>query len=149
MIAPTTVANNFLVRGLKENIEITPLKLQKLVYFLYATYLKATDEKLFSEPFETWTKGPVVPSIYAAFSTYGKKPIKTLALNSQSISFMVAEKGIFKKCIDTVWLTYKALSGEELSDLTHKPGTAWSKAKKDAKIVLEDADIVFDGIAIA
>ena len=70
VIAPIYVANNFLTRGRKDDIDISPLKLQKLIYFLYKDYLKRTGELLFTERFETWKRGPVIPSIYVEFSAY-------------------------------------------------------------------------------
>ena len=132
MITAVYVANNFLRRGKADEIEITPLKLQKLIYFLYKDYLKRTNDMLFSEPFETWTLGPVVPSVYAEFSSYGKNAIQTYAKDSQGNSYIVTEQGIFKECIDKVWRQCKNFKGEELSSITHQEGTAWTKAK-DAK----------------
>ena len=141
MISPCYVANNFIEKALKENISITPLKLQKLVYFLYRSYLVATNNQLFTERFETWTYGPVVPSLYSEFNSYGDRTIKTFAKDSQENIFMVNETGIFKKCIDDVWENYKDYSGMELSRITHKPGTAWSKAKSNNCLYLNDEDI--------
>ena len=94
LITAVCVANNFLKRGKAENIEITPLKLQKLIYFLYADYLKRSNDELFSERFETWTLGPVVPSVYDEFRSYGKKPIATYASDSLGNSYIVTEQGI-------------------------------------------------------
>lgn len=140
MVSPMHVANNLLLRGQSEKVDITPLKLQKLIYFLYKDYLKKTGEPLFSEQFETWTFGPVVPSIYAEFSSYGKKPIRTFARDSRGKSFMVTESGTFGMSLDKVWGIYGRLSGETLSRLTHKEGTAWSKAKdrKSNYLTIED-----------
>lgn len=141
LIAPIFVANNFLKRGHDDEIEITPLKLQKLVYFLYREYLKRTDELLFSERFETWTRGPVVPSIYAEFSSYGGNPIKTYATDSQGNCFIVKENGVFKECIEKTWKDYSHYSGGVLSGITHRDGTAWSKAKEKKSKYLDIEDI--------
>lgn len=149
LITPIFVANNFIKRGLSENIEITPLKLQKLVYFLYATYLRASGQRLFTETFETWSKGPVAPSIYAEFGSYGDKPVKTLARDSQGIAYTVREEGLFKKCFDTVWGKYKDETGEYLSNLTHQAGTAWTKAHEKESPYLEDEEIALDGTELA
>lgn len=140
MIAPVYVANNFLVRGREDGIEITPLKLQKLVYFLFKYYLKITGNALFSERFETWKYGPVVPSIYAEFNSYGSSPIKSFAVDSQDKCYIVRESGVFKECLDSVWEQYGRCSATTLSDLTHRTGTAWSKAKErqDRYIDIED-----------
>ena len=97
MISAVNTANNFIRRSKQEDIAITPLKLQKLVYFLYKQYLQSTKCKLFSEQFETWKYGPVVPSIYTEFSSYGNDPIKSYAQDSQGNCFVVEEKGSLKK----------------------------------------------------
>lgn len=141
LITPVFVANNFLRRGRSENVSITPLKLQKLVYFLYREYLKRTGELLFSERFETWKYGPVVPSIYAEFSSYGDKEIKSYACDSRGKCFAVTEDGVFKESIDKVWGIYGRHSGEKLSALTHKDGTAWSKAKEKQQKYLDLDDV--------
>ncbi len=142
LVAPTIVANNFIKKAQEDDIEdLTPVKLQKLVYFLYRSYLKTTGKKLFSERFETWKYGPVIPSIYAEFNSYGKDPIKTYAQDSQGIIYTVVEKGDFSKCIDDVWRDYKNMSGAQLTELTHQSGTAWSIAKDNEKHFLEDEDI--------
>lgn len=141
MIAPVFVANNFLKRGQSEGIDITPLKLQKLVYFLYKEYLKRTGNTLFTEQFETWKKGPVVPSIYTEFSSYGKMPIRTFATDSRGKCFIVTESGVFKECIDQVWRVYGNYSAATLSELTHTEGSAWSVAKEQGRRYLNIEDI--------
>ena len=141
MVAPVYVANNFLRRGKDEGIEITPLKLQKLVYFLYKEYLKQTGEPLFSEQFETWKYGPVVPSIYTEFNSCGSCAIKGFAIDSQGKSYIVRETGVFAECIEKIWSAYKYCSGETLSSLTHREGTAWTKAKEKKARFLSDDDI--------
>lgn len=141
LISPAHVANNFIKRGLDEDIDITPLKLQKLVYFLFVDYLKKTGDKLFNERFETWSKGPVIPSLYTEFSSYGWKPIKTFAEDSQGKSYAVVETGAFKESIDVVWNKFKDYSGNTLSDITHRENTAWSKAKEREEQYLRDEDI--------
>ena len=54
-VDPLIISNNILSIAYKENIKITPMKLQKLLYFVYRDYLKETNEPLFSERLEVWT----------------------------------------------------------------------------------------------
>lgn len=141
LLTPNVIANNFIKKSLDENIPITPLKLQKLVYFLYAKYLKETNKKLFTERFETWKYGPVIPSIYAEFNSYKDKPIKTMSKDSTGKSYTASEIDEFGKCIDEIWETYKNYTGSALSAMTHESGTAWTKAKEESSLYLKDEDI--------
>ena len=46
------------------DILISPLKLQKLLYFSYGIHLKLGGSKLDYLDFEAWTYGPVIPEVY-------------------------------------------------------------------------------------
>lgn len=141
MISSVYVANNILKKGLENDVDVTPLKLQKLVYFVYKAYLKKTGRELFSEPFETWTHGPVAPSIYVEFNSYGDRPIKSFASDSQGRCYIVTETGCFKECLDKVWDEYSEYSGTSLSEFTHQKGMAWTKAKEKGQRYLDVGDI--------
>lgn len=41
-----------------------PVKIQKILYFLYLEYLKEKKKKLFEEEFEAWVYGPVLRRVY-------------------------------------------------------------------------------------
>ena len=111
-----------------------------MIYFLYKEYLKRTNEELFSERFETWKYGPVLPSVYFEFSSFGKETITRFARDSQNNVMLVEESGIFKEVLDTVWSKYKDFSGQTLSEMTHKPDSAWTKAcnKRSYFLTIED-----------
>ena len=141
MITPVIVANNLIKRAMKEHKDITPLKLQKLIYFLYKEYLQTTGKALFTEPFETWQYGPVVPSVYYEFSSFDKSPITKFARDSKGIVKIVVEQGKFKEAFDKVWERYSDYSGEYLSNKTHTQGSAWDKAYNGRRPYLEVEDI--------
>lgn len=128
MIFPTYVANNFLHRAFTQNVPVTPMKLQRLVYFLYKEYYKRTGELMFSEQFQTWSTGPVLPSLYAKFSCYGTEKIRNYARDSKGKVWSVTETRIFKESIDKVWTLYANHSGVTLSQLFMSENTAWCKA---------------------
>lgn len=50
---------------------VTPLKLQKILYYVYTTYLKRHDKPLFADNFEKWQYGPVVTEVYHTFKMHG------------------------------------------------------------------------------
>ncbi|MDE7413632.1 MAG: DUF4065 domain-containing protein [Muribaculaceae bacterium] len=47
---------------------ISPLKLQKLLYYCQAWHYTIFNEPLFDEDIEAWAHGPVVPSQYSRFA---------------------------------------------------------------------------------
>ena len=82
MVIAIHVGNSILMRAFIENIDITPMKLQKLIYFTYQMYLKETDIPLFDERFETWKYGPVISSVYNVETTMQVKK-KNITLKRQ------------------------------------------------------------------
>ncbi len=54
-----------------EEQKVSPLKLQNLLYFLYAYALAEWNKKLWSDNFEKWVIGPVIPEIYYDYSKNG------------------------------------------------------------------------------
>jgi len=50
---------------------VSNLKLQKLLYYLQGFHLAVFDKELFSEDFEAWQYGPVVPEVYHNFKEFG------------------------------------------------------------------------------
>jgi len=127
-VAPTTVCNNILQRALEEHIDVTPMKLQKLLYFVSCEYIKKTNTPLFREEFEVWKYGPVLPSVYSVFSSYGKEPILSYAKDAKGISYIVDEDEApaLKASIETIWQTFKNWNAVALSQITHREGSAWS-----------------------
>mgnify|MGYP002616320479 CR=1 FL=1 len=143
MVTALNVGNNLLQRGFAEKIDITPMKLQKLVYFIYRDYLQKTGKALFNERFETWKYGPVCPSIYKAFKQYGSNAIRDYVYEPGENCYLTVNENsspIFKKIIDDVWNENKYYDGIYLSSLTHREGTAWKKAYDNQSQYLLDAD---------
>lgn len=140
MLNTQTIANTFILLGFDENIKISPMKLQKLTYFLYKEYLKNTGLPLFSEPFEKWQYGPVLPSLYYEFNSFGANPITRFARNAKGQAEIIDLnfQSDLSKAVKRVWKIYKNYSAIELSSLTHQKNTAWDKAEN---IKLSDEDI--------
>ena len=140
MLNTQTVANTFIMLGFNDGISITPMKLQKLVYLLYKAYLQKTDTPLFQEKFSKWKYGPVLPSLYYEFQSFGASPITKFARNASGAINVIDLDAISPAAtaIMVVWNKYKKYSAVELSRFTHRAGGAWSKADYG---VLNDEDI--------
>lgn len=151
MITALNVSNNFLSKGFKEDIDITPMKLQKMLYFVYRDYLKKTNKCIFNDRFETWKYGPVIPEVYDTFKKYKARPIKKFHYEPDgktALGVELSKAPIFEEVFNDVWDKCKGLSGTYLSNLTHKDGSAWKKAFEEGRIYLSDDDILKEEISI-
>lgn len=72
---PSRVADYFLNLGNETGSLITPLKLQKLVYYAQAWHLALYDSALFDDEFEAWVHGPVVRSLWEEYRGFEWRPI--------------------------------------------------------------------------
>ncbi len=125
MYASAAIANYFLTKGKDDNKPLSPMKIQKLIYFAYGWYLATTDKRLFNEMIEAWRYGPVIPSVYEAFRHYGNNPIREFMLDFDTQEETHVEDEITRKILDVVWYVYSDLSATSLSNLTHEKGTPW------------------------
>lgn len=139
------VCNTILQLAFNEKIPVSPMKLQKLLYFVYRDYLKATGSELFSEKFEAWPYGPVLPSIYDEFRSFQGNPITKFAKNADGSASIVsptasgALDAVYS--IARVWKKYKDKTGIELSQITHQQESAWYKAMSRHELTLDVKEI--------
>jgi uncharacterized phage-associated protein len=135
------IANYVLDLGDRDGRPISPMKLQKLLYFAHGWYLALTDHPLLDDQVEAWQWGPVIPSIYHEFKRFGPHPInaryRTVELNKNGdMDFELRVPNLddcsgsgdvvtAKAVIDRVWQVYRDYSAVQLSNMTHQPGTPW------------------------
>lgn len=63
--------------GKEEESDLTPMKLQKLLYYCQGYTLAVTGLPLFNDVIEAWEHGPVVADVYKAYSSQGNVPVTT------------------------------------------------------------------------
>lgn len=133
------VANAFIKRAQEGKIpELTPMKLQKLLFYVQSWYYKYRQQPLFDDVFTRWTYGPVIPSIYHEFKGYGAGVInapgstvvhRPSAENPFAFEVVVPEINWNDQdavsFIDEAVRVYGPMTGWQLSQMTHQPGTAW------------------------
>ena len=98
--------------------EITPLGLQKLLYFCQGYSLALESAPIFPEECEAWPHGPVYQEIYHLFKSFKYNPIdddRFIILNNSKDALSDKEKQI----IDLVSATFGAYSGKTLETITH------------------------------
>lgn len=134
---PITIATYFLQKE-EQNKTITPMKIIKLVYIAQGWYLALTDgDSLINEKAEAWKYGPVIPSLYERFKSFGSNIITEIP--------KVELSNLTKKdtdILDDVWNNYGDKSGIQLSGKTHEPNTPWSKTWDKAKETTKKEDLV-------
>lgn len=126
-----SVANEFIKLCDEHSIELTNIKLVKLMYIAQGLSLSILDRSLFiDDNIEAWKYGPVIPSIYHEFKHYKSNPITSksvvLGRNLEILSEpkLTNEEDI--KIVKLTWNLYKDMSPLDLVDLTHRAGTPWS-----------------------
>lgn len=123
------VANSFLELGAESLVPITPMKLQKLVYFADGWNRTLNGRPLVADAVEAWPFGPVYPTLYHEFKQFGGQPIdsfyRSIDFNSFDISIPQVESDQEKNVVRRVWDSYGHLSANNLSARTHQTGTPW------------------------
>ncbi|MEM8239939.1 DUF4065 domain-containing protein [Morganella morganii subsp. sibonii] len=141
------VANAFIQRALNGDIpELTPMKLQKLMFYAQSWSLKIYDAPIFDDFFAKWRYGPVIPSLYHKVKMYGANNITSMIVdfkvesgNLFSIQPTVPDSDVkINALVDKIVEVYGELRGTQLSFLTHQPGTAWYRTDKDSSVITND-----------
>lgn len=142
----TLIANNVLNRAFAEKCRISPMKLQKILYFTAAEYQKRTGQPLFGERFETWQYGPVLRSVYSEFRPFSRGYITRFAKDAENKSRMINEgtDPELQRVLDNVWAATKGRSAVDLSRITHMENSAWDKSFQREQPFLSADDITDD-----
>ncbi len=93
-------------------IDITNLKLQKLLYYAQAWNLVFTGQPLFRDSIEAWVHGPVVPSVFRKFKEYRWNTIDCPV-------FPLGDSGVIDH-VNSVLDAYGNLPATRLERLTHR-----------------------------
>ncbi len=132
------IANYFIDLATREGKTLTPMKLQKLIYFAHGWNLAIYDKPLIDEQVEAWKFGPVINTIYHEFKHFGSQPVKGHAtsieldeadiLSSRFVTPAISPNDADTKALlHKVWEIYGEYSAVQLSNATHQPGTPWEK----------------------
>ena len=95
--------------------DITPLALQKLLYYAQGFFKAFTGEYLFYNNCEAWAHGPVYRSVYYKYKNYGYNPIEESEYDYTEIELTKIEKEI----LDSIIRNFGCYSGKVLEKMTH------------------------------
>ena len=108
--------------------EVTPLMLQKLLYFIQGIYSALYGRPIFEEDCRAWVHGPVYPEVYELFRDFKYNPIDDarFALFEGTADALTEEE---KNVIDLVVNTFGMYGGKVLERITHNEDP-WKEARK-------------------
>jgi uncharacterized phage-associated protein len=119
--------------------DVSNMKLQKLLYYLYSKYFVLTGKSLFQNKFEAWPHGPVYPEVYAEYKRFGNQNIEIN--NVSKIKFSLEDR----KTMERVLKDYISASAFDLREQSHKE-LPWKRAilrsKKSGINKILDIDMV-------
>lgn len=101
---------------------ITPLKLQKLVYYAQGFHLRRTGDRLFEANLLAWEHGPVVRRIFDDYRSYKYNTIPSRKFDNE-IDPVTGEPLLTEieiNTINAVWNALGDLDGKTLEELTHQ-----------------------------
>ena len=102
--------------------DLSPKKLQKLLYYAYCWCLALLNEnpkyihvRLFNERIEAWVHGPVIPSVYSMYKSYGGENIPRIShFDVHCLPDDVLD------ILNQVWDVYGHFSGNQLEAISHQ-----------------------------
>ena len=108
--------------------EVTPLTLQKLLYYIQGNYAAIYDKPLFDALCEAWVHGPVYRNVYNLFRDFKYNPIdddRFVPLKESALPLTPEAKEVVDRVLDTLGM----YSGKVLESITHKEAP-WLDARK-------------------
>ena len=108
--------------------EVTPLMLQKLLYFIQGVYSALYGKPIFEEDCRAWVHGPVYPEVYELFRDFKYNPIDDarFAMLEGTADVLTEEE---RNVIDLVVNTFGMYGGKVLERITHNEDP-WKEARK-------------------
>lgn len=141
------------ISSILKGLSISPLKLQKLLYYVQSWYMAfhGRDKQIFSDIPQAWVNGPVYPSIYYAY----KDKVGNMCDHLQMDDFThdnptkVLEKIVEKypldyELIESIILLYGSKTQNELILLTHSEKPWVEQREGLAPFVRSDRELSLD-----
>lgn len=114
---------------------ISPLKLQKLVYYAQAWSLVLRDKPLFYEDIQAWVHGP---AIYEVWDTYKDYQYGAIPEPEEELPEFEDDE---IEVLEEVWNAYGELSAKRLENLTHSEAP-WINARKGLEPAQKSSKVI-------
>jgi uncharacterized phage-associated protein len=143
------IANLVLRESWARGMEVTNLKLQKLLFLCHAFFLVEKGKRLTRGHFLAWKFGPVHREAYDAFQGFGKEPIRSEAVQTNPVSgeqtgLATPDDREIIELVQKIVKFYGPWTASELVTLTHAKKGPWdyvvSTAANSANMGLKISD---------
>lgn len=102
---------------------LTPLRVQKLLYYVQGWSLATRGRPLFTERIEAWKNGPVVRAVWQQFRDHGNATIPI-----DHVEPLSGVPDTDQRLVESVWAGYRMHSASELWRMTHAE-SPWRRAR--------------------
>ena len=131
------IANEFVRLAAGEGRALTQMQLQKLVYIAHGWNLAINGEPLTVDEPEAWEYGPVYKELRRSLRSYGRDQVTREINNCEYVpgafedepdrAALAALSDAERAVIARVYRDYGKFHAFQLSALTHRAGTPWTK----------------------
>jgi uncharacterized phage-associated protein len=112
----------------RKGIDVTNLKLQKLLYYSQGWHIAITGQEIFADPIEAWVHGPVVASVFGEYKHNRWSALHPPDNQEPHLEIGFADYPLHLH-IDRVLDAYGKFSGPQLEALTHEEDP-WVEARR-------------------
>ncbi|MDP2765751.1 MAG: DUF4065 domain-containing protein, partial [Brevundimonas sp.] len=133
------IANEIVAIARGSGYSVTPLSLQKILYFCHGSFLLSRKRPLVSGYFEAWKNGPVHPVVYNAFNKFGSQPNEAAATaldftSGEQRALPRVEDGEVCNHLASLVGFYATLPAGTLVEISHvRNGPWWQALNKTGK----------------
>lgn len=140
MVQLKDITDFTVLRLLQNGVSVTPLKLQKILYYIQAWHMVYFNgDQLFTDVPEAWVNGPVYRNVYTRFKSVGiytqilfrtlRLPYKSIEEAINAVTAKMQLSGQQHEFLESIYHFYGTKSHDELVFLTHSE-EPWNKARQ-------------------
>ena len=123
---------------------ISPLKMQKLLYYAQGIHLALHDIPLFDDPILAWPHGPVVNEVYQHYKGFGGNVIAHVFTETDEIILDTIENDpLAHESLELTYANFAIYTAWQLRNMTHEKGSPWEVVYNSGKgnCEIEQSDI--------
>jgi len=122
----------------EKEIQITNLKLQKILYYVQGYFLKKYHRAAFASSIFNWPYGPVVKEAYFEYSDNGARPITTTTISTDINGITETDKKIINAILEKTYYE----SASKLVEKTHNE-MPWKSTVTGQEISIQSINSFF------